>query len=242
MVPPLLVSGQIGCSRTELDMDRFARLAIPAAVAIAAAAFGLAVFGCGTPGGPPSASPSRSPSPSPSTSPSVSAVAPPALTGTFTSTMHGISISYPDGWIPRAATEPWATGLPTFGAAFSDVIYDATLEDHLFLNLASQPLGGDTGEQWADRALNAPEWEDTCDPPIESVSIGGGPGRVVVHCGGSLTAATWAGERAYQIILYTSTENPELDAAFDRDWFLEVLATVQLHPEDAIDAVPSASP
>ncbi|HET9755602.1 MAG TPA: hypothetical protein VFP66_03805 [Candidatus Limnocylindrales bacterium] len=156
--------------------------------------------------------------------------------------MHGISISYPAGWVTRAATEPWVTGLPTFGAAFSDVIHDATLDDHLFLNLTSQPLGSDTGEQWADRALNAEEWGDTCDPPIESVSIGGGPGRVVVHCGGSLTAATWAGERAYQVILYTSTDEPSLDTTFDRDWFLEVLETVQLHPEAAVDAMPSASP
>ena len=28
----------------------------------------------------------------------------------------------------------------------------------------------------------------------------------------------------------------------DPDWLSEILATVQLHPEDALDAVPSASP
>jgi hypothetical protein len=43
-------------------------------------------------------------------------------------------------------------------------------------------------------------------------------------------------------MLYTSTDEPTLDPTFDRDWFLEVLETVQLHPEAAVDAMPSPSP
>ena len=35
---------------------------------------------------------------------------PPPLTETFTSPLHGISVSYPEGWTARAATEPWTDG------------------------------------------------------------------------------------------------------------------------------------
>ena len=39
-----------------------------------------------------------------------------------------------------------------------------------------------------------------------------------------------------------SNDDPAAVAAYDRAWFEEVLATVQLQPEDAVDVVPSASP
>ena len=51
---------------------------------------------------PPSPEPTASPEPSPS--PPASA---PPLTQSFTSTQHGISVSYPEGWTAQAATEPW---------------------------------------------------------------------------------------------------------------------------------------
>src|SRR5687767_4549250 len=49
----------------------------------------------------------------------------PALTETFTSAMHGISISYPAGWSVQAATEPWTSdALPFFREPFGDFFYD----------------------------------------------------------------------------------------------------------------------
>ena len=41
--------------------------------------------------------------------------------------------------------------------------------------------------------------------------------------------------RGYWIQLFTSDDNPGAVAAYNRTWFEEVLATVQLHPEDAVD-------
>ena len=226
------------------NMNIYARVAVAAVAVVAVSAVGLSLFGGGSsgPGGQPSPSPSASPSPSPSASPSPSPVVVPALTGTFTSARHGISISYPAGWDTRAATEPWTTGFPTFSSADGDLIYEPILQDHLFLLLASRPLAGQIGEQWADAFMNSSEWGDTCDPPIESVVIGSAPGKLVVHCGGSPSAVAWLGDRGYLVIFYISGDNPELDAAYDVAFFREVIATIQLHPEDAVDTASSASP
>jgi hypothetical protein len=38
------------------------------------------------------------------------------------------------------------------------------------------------------------------------------------------------------IYLHTSDDDPDAVAPYDRAWFEEVLATVQLHPEDAVDS------
>ena len=50
---------------------------------------------------PASATPSEAPA-----SAGPSPESPPPLTQSFTSQMHGISMSYPEGWTARAATEP----------------------------------------------------------------------------------------------------------------------------------------
>ena len=48
--------------------------------------------------------------------------------------------------------------------------------------------------------------------------------------------------RGYWIWLRRSDDDPAAVAPYDRAWFEEVLATVQLHPEDAVDVAPSATP
>ena len=49
--------------------------------------------------------------------------------------------------------------------------------------------------------------------------------------------------RGYWISLRASNDDdPSAVAPYDRAWFEEVLATVQLHPEDAVDVGPSPSP
>jgi hypothetical protein len=55
-------------------------------------------------------------------------------------------------------------------------------------------------------------------------------------------AVLTAAGRGYWIQLYTSSDDPRAVAPYDRAWFEEVLATVELHPEDALDAGPSPSP
>ncbi len=79
----------------------------------------------------------------------------PPLTETFTSDRYGITISYPNGWVTRPATEPWTTGVPDFMSNGGDIVYDPVREGHLWIAVASQPIGDTTPDAWAaddDRA------------------------------------------------------------------------------------------
>lgn len=71
----------------------------------------------------------------------------------FRSTIHGISIDYPSGWQVRPATEAWNHDAFTFDAPGVDVIFDPTLQEDLYFSLASEPLGGQSAEDWWGSAL-----------------------------------------------------------------------------------------
>ena len=86
----------------------------------------------------------RGPSPRPS---------PAAAFPRFSSTIHGISIDYPSGWHVRPATESWNHEAFTFDAPGVDVIFDPTLQEDLYFSLASEPLGGQSAEDWWGSAL-----------------------------------------------------------------------------------------
>jgi hypothetical protein len=214
-------------------MNTFARAAVAAAAVVAVGAFVLAVVGpfrlSGT--GPGAAA---TPSPSVgSAAPSTSASAPPALTQTFTSVMHGISISYPAPiWTPRAASEPWTSGIPFQDSPFTDAIVSGS---DAFLGLASQPLGGKTGEAWIAEISSDPGWGDTCPIRSEPITVDGASGVLVTHCPDAqvLTAMVTVAGRGYLVVLYN---------AGDKGWFEQILGTVQLNPAAAVDPVPSGSP
>lgn len=222
-------------------MNTFAKVAIAAVIVIAVGAVGLSVLrppSSSNVGGQPTASPS--PSPSPTFGATIIPESPPALTETFTSDRHGFSISYPAGWVTSAATEPWAdAALPNFGEPKGDFIFDPTLTDHLFLVVASKPLAGQEGAAWADGFLNAMAANDDCALPLESITIGSGPAR---QCAGGGMVATWAGDRGYVIWLHTSGDDPAAVAGYDQAYFDDILATLQLRPDDAIDTPASPSP
>jgi hypothetical protein len=214
-------------------MNSYAKLAIAAAVVIAVGALGLAFLRPGQ--GPGVGGPGESASPS--TSPSATGsqpVSPPPLSETFTSSMNGLSISYPAGWVAVPATEPWTTQLLNFQSPASDHVYDPVLQDQLFLGLASRALEGEAGDAWARAFLEDPREE--CAAPPEAVSVDGAEGLL---CG--TVAFVWTADRGYMIRLYTSSDEPWLADTYDRAWFDDVLATVQLQPEDAVDGV-SPSP
>lgn len=221
-------------------MNAYTKAAVAAVLVVALGAIGLAALGPGRTsqlGGP--AGPSLSPEPSPS--PSLSATSRPTqsprpappLTQSFTSTLHGISMSYPEGWTAQAATEPW-TGVPTFfREPPADFLYDPTLADHLFLSIASQPIGDSTPGEWVAEHL----YECAATEPT---AVDGAAGLIGADdC--NMAAVTTDG-RGYIIWLYTSGDEAWLSSTYDRGWFEEVLATVQLQPEDAVDVAPSASP
>ncbi|HEV8488715.1 MAG TPA: hypothetical protein VGQ58_02885 [Candidatus Limnocylindrales bacterium] len=107
---------------------------------------------------------------------------------------------------------------------FGDIIADGA-DENRFLALASQPLGDEAFDSWAARYLGI----ENCDP-AEPITVDGAPGITGTSCPLALVEA---GGRGYLIWLY---------GIDDLEWFKEILATVQLHPGDAIDATPSAAP
>ena len=103
--------------------------------------------------------------------------------------------------------------------------------------VASQPLAGKAATQWVDDLLAGLGGAGACGAPIEPITIDGTQGQL---CGA--TAATSAGGRGYVIMLYTSGDDPAAVAGYDQAYFNDILATLQLQPEDAVDTPASPSP
>ena len=215
-------------------MNSYAKVAVAAVAVIAAGAIGLAALqrgpapGVGDVGLP---SPTASPSPSPSTSPPSAPV--PALDESFTSALHGYTISHPAPWTATPATQAWTTDGPFLqDSEFADIFRPAG-GPNSFLGVASQALDGESGAEWAAGVSRSSEWDDSCQPATEQVTIDEAPGNVVVHCDGTLTALAWIEDRGYLIVLY---------GIDDRAWFDAVLGTIQLEPSDAAGTTPSPLP
>lgn len=177
-------------------------------------------------GGEPTATPEVTATPVATSSP----VPATPLSQTYTSLRHGISASYPEGWNVQEATGPWTdTTFPLyFGRAHADWIYHPILLGDLFLVFASQPLGDSTAEDWAVAQMDS---EEGC-PAVDPVSVDGASGLIGKGCN---MAVVTSGGRGYWIQLYTSSDDPSAVASYDRAWFEEFLAGVQLHPADAAD-------
>ena len=183
---------------------------------------------------PASAAPSEAPASTAPASAAPSPVSPPPLTQSFTSPLHGISLSYPEGWTARAATAPGTArqaARPQFVHSGFDVLHDPVLMANLFLDVKSQPIGDFTPDEWVAEQFAG----DAC-PAAEPIAVDGATGLIGANerdCS-TVAAVTTAG-RGYRIELYRSNDDPAAVAPYDRAWFEEVLATVQLHPEDAVD-------
>jgi hypothetical protein len=220
--------------RTPL-MSKFVSLGLGAAVVVVAVVIGNQVLvpapAPGGVGSAPSAVPSPTPAPTATREPSPSLVSAPPLTETFTSMRHGISLSYPEGWTAEEATEPWTGGPSDHSIVdpYDDRLLHPTLTDHLFLSIASQPIGDATPEDWT--AEQMAEWE-RCTP-TEPIAVDGAAGLIGSE-GCHLAVVTTDG-RGYWISLRASQDDPSAVAPYDGAWFREVLATVQLRPEDAVD-------
>jgi hypothetical protein len=229
----------IGLPRRFQPMNSFAKLAIAAVAVLAIGAVGIAVISPRSPSvGPPVATPSpttspASPSPTPLPTPSPTPAATPlALNKSFTSPLNRISVDYPGGWLVQPATQP-STGVETnFGDPTGDFLYDPVLQDRLFIALRSSPLGGQTAAQWLAAQAVATE----C-PAAGPVTVDGVAGTIGGPCDVVLLVR---GDRGYVIRLYTGDASGV--AAYDRAWFLNVLATVKLDPASAAGASASPSP
>jgi hypothetical protein len=174
------------------------------------------------------------PSMLPTTAPTISTptqapYVPPELTETFTSDIHGFTISYPAGWTAQPATEPWTgTGFMNFRQPGGDFLYDPARADHLFLAVASQPIGDASVDQWSADMLATIE----CTSSFEPVVVDGTEGVMASDCGAVFVSR---GGRGYLILSYVSNDDADLQAWDQRIWFEEVLATIQLRPRTAID-------
>jgi hypothetical protein len=219
------------------DMNKLVPIGLAAVAVVGVLLVGSRLLGTPSgPGGTPSPEPTLSPSPSVIvTSPSPSSGVPP-LSETFTSERHGFSISYPTGWGTRAATEPWTKDLVDFFTPAGDVVYDPVREDKLWIAVSSQPIGDSTPDAWIAEKL---VFDDGCAPG-ETIAIDGAAGRI--GAAGCTRAAVTIDGRGYFFWLYTSGDDPSLAITYDRAWFEELLATVQLQPGDAVDAAASVSP
>lgn len=166
---------------------------------------------------------------------------PPSLfTGRFDSPLNGLPIGYPSGWRTRAATEPWGGDAVAFGAPDVDVIFDRTLRDDVCLAMVSEPLGGKSATDWV-----VAQWLG-----LQSVGMGNGGagGRrhvrrqlcLVRECDephGALGKVVIVATATRGYIIYLHVANDRLQATCNTHWFERVLlTTVDLRPEDALDA------
>ncbi len=92
-------------------MNKLVPIGLGAAAVVAVLVIGVQLFGSpsGGVGSQATPTPELTASPEPIDSPEPSTSSPPSappLTQSFTSTQHGISLSFPEGWTARAATEP----------------------------------------------------------------------------------------------------------------------------------------
>lgn len=217
-------------------MNRFMTFGLGAAAVVVIGLFlGYQLLGDPTnTGGSREATPTQEPTPTATATrePTPSPAAAPPLTESFTSTQHGISMSYPEGWTARPATEPWTDrpGVPQFLHPGFDVLKDPVRDGELFLWITSRPIGDSPPEDWLGEILAG--WGCTTTEPIAVDGVTGLIGAQGCH---ELAAVTTAG-RGYEIGLYTpNTGEGRAYPSYDRAWFEQVLATVQLRPNDAVD-------
>jgi hypothetical protein len=215
-------------------------------LAIRSAPLGVALIGAVVAGGcagqaampsAPAVAPTATAGPTPTATPTVT-IAPiatptaPPLTQSFTSTVHGFSVSYPEGWTAKAATKPWTDCLYCAAVHSNpqvDVLLHPVYDDGLFLRIASQPIGGSAPEDWVAAQMADDDRCTTTEPIIVDGATGLSGGET---CD---VAVVTTAARGYHIDLYMSPDDRDLFAQYDKAWFGEVLATVQLHPEDAVN-------
>lgn len=159
---------------------------------------------------------------------------------TFTSAMNGISIDHPSAWQVRPAAKPWG-GRIAFDAPDVDIIFDPVFRQDLYLAVVSQPLSSTAPRAWV---------ADHRDSPSLGVCSSGGGGGIgegfqgnpawFQHCAtgvgsqidGRIVIVATA-TRGYVIYLHLGTQ---VDPSYDEAWFDRVLETVDLRPEDAVNA------
>lgn len=150
---------------------------------------------------------------------------PPALTRRFTSGIYGLSVAYPEAWKATAGTYPWTMDGGVYRVPLGDLIEDPT-HRFLWVKLASLRLGDMAFDQWAKSVFEGHE----CTSGPRPFVIDGIDGLLDDIC---LTALVESGGRGYLIGAHVCP--CEIGSLSDwRTWFIEMLGTVELAPEDAV--------
>ena len=204
-------------------MSSFAKLAAAALAVVAVVAIGFALY---SNNGRIGSVPTQTPAPTPT--PAVTAVSTTEpLSETFTSAIHGMAVDHPAGWTVTPGAGPWTTSLPGTDDPPSRDTIAAPEPENVFIGLASQPLAGRSDQAWIGEIADDPSWGDSCDTTdTQPVTVDGAAGVATLCPERPLNALVADGQRGYFIVLYGSD---------DRAWFDEILATVQLDPEAAVD-------
>lgn len=218
-------------------MSNFAKVAAAAVIVIALGAIGLVVLTSGPisgAGGPGTATSQ----PSAAAGPSAGASGLPALTKDFTSAVNGFSIKYPGDWKVTTATTTWPTGKITSNS--DDPYTDGFNGSNLAVYVISQKLAAGTDpaawiqEYQQGQELNYSKLPACTVVKTEPIVIDGVTGVMDVTCPSDIfDAVVISGGRAYD---FTFLGQPP-----DKAWFLDVLKTVKLHPETAVDSAPAPS-
>jgi hypothetical protein len=207
---------------------RFDALGLVASVAIVAVV-GLAALASFRVGGP-----GASGLP-PSVSPAPSATVPP-LTQPFTSPWYGYSIRNPEGWEAIPATS--FLDLTEFAAnegpsEWMDVIHPLTTDGLFRAGSAVIPPGVNL-EAWIRQYTDC---TIECLAGLEAITIDGQPARLHRQDGDStFEASVVAGDRVYLFTLFTGQGGEEPGLEDGRALFDAMMATVELHPDDAVEA------
>jgi hypothetical protein len=218
-------------------MPNYLKLAAAAALVIAVGGFALWQLAPppGGPGGPTDAPtstavPTARPTTAPTDRPQPTTYVPGALTQTFTSAFHGVSLRYPEGWAAQKATEPWPEGgPPNLSDPTGDDLLDGDFGDNLFLTVVSRPLGAASLDEWFTDLLG----DEDCTVRAGG-TINGADSVLRSECPNDVAAAL-SGGRGYYFELRTSPDDVELRALDTAALLDAFLATVELHPEDAVD-------
>jgi hypothetical protein len=155
-----------------------------------------------------------------------------ALTSSFTSTVHGVSIEYPSTWEVRPATEAWNEGAFTFDAPGVDVIFDPTRQDDLYLSIVSAPLGDQSPEDWCCSEVWA---------AAEVCESGGNFGRITLDgAAAAIRGCDGVGNNFEDHVVQAATDthgyviylrvaqDPALQGTYTEAWFDAVLETLDL--------------
>ena len=136
-----------------------------------------------------------------------------------------MTVSYPSGWHLQPATEPWTGEFVQQDSPFADVIYQKK-SDSPFIALASQPLAGQSSEDWTDAYVAQLVADDASCATTDPITVDGAAAVLSDACSVALVSD---GERGYLIWLYRGD---------DSEWFKAILATIQLEPDEAVDTAP----